>query len=384
MPWKEASPMDQRTQFIADHLRDTLSITELCELYGISRKTGYKWIDRYLRQGPAGLEERSRRPQRSPNATSEEIVAAILEVGRQEAVGPAAQAASAVGPARPLDGLRYPAPAREGAAAAPAPAPRPPGKTDEPDSRPQRRLECGLQRPVPDRRRSLLLSADRRRWVQPLSARLPGPAVDGGGRGQADLHAAVPGVRTATTDSQRQRRAVRHHHTGPLVEAVGVVDPPRHSASSSSPDGLTGTAGTSECTGPSRRRPRGPAAGSLAAQQRRFNVFREEFNHERPHEALDQETPAAAMKRPRARCRTGCRRWNTRIGSRCGTSAPTAAFGGRAAGSTSPPSVGEYVGLEEIDDGLWNVYFGPLRLGRLSERHMRIEDEYGKLYRRHV
>src|SRR2546426_5112001 len=36
-----------------------------------------------------------------------------------------------------------------------------------------------------------------------------------------------------------------------------------------------------------------PAAGSLAAQQRRFNIFREEFNHERPHEALDQETPAA-------------------------------------------------------------------------------------------
>ena len=37
MPWREASPMDQRTQFIADHLRDVLSITELCELYGISR-----------------------------------------------------------------------------------------------------------------------------------------------------------------------------------------------------------------------------------------------------------------------------------------------------------------------------------------------------------
>src|SRR5438128_12213911 len=36
-----------------------------------------------------------------------------------------------------------------------------------------------------------------------------------------------------------------------------------------------------------------PAAGSLAAQQRKFNIFREEFNQERPHEALDQETPAA-------------------------------------------------------------------------------------------
>jgi len=40
MPWSQMSPMDQKTQFIADHLRHTLSITELCELYGISRKTG--------------------------------------------------------------------------------------------------------------------------------------------------------------------------------------------------------------------------------------------------------------------------------------------------------------------------------------------------------
>src|SRR5216117_500863 len=83
MPWREASPMDQRTQFIADHLRDALSITELCALYGISRKTGYKWIDRYLRQGPAGLEELARRPRRSPNETSEEIVAAILDARRR-------------------------------------------------------------------------------------------------------------------------------------------------------------------------------------------------------------------------------------------------------------------------------------------------------------
>ena len=42
---------------------------------------------------------------------------------------------------------------------------------------------------------------------------------------------------------------------------------------------------------------------------------------------------------------------------------------------------GEYVGLEEIDDGLWNVYFGPLKLGRLHERHMKIGDAYGRLTR---
>ena len=45
---------------------------------------------------------------------------------------------------------------------------------------------------------------------------------------------------------------------------------------------------------------------------------------------------------------------------------------------------GEYVGLEEIDDGVWNVYFGPLKLGRLLEKHMRIEDEYGRLKRHKV
>lgn len=39
MPWSEMSSMNQRTQFIADYLRETLSVTELCQLYGISRKT---------------------------------------------------------------------------------------------------------------------------------------------------------------------------------------------------------------------------------------------------------------------------------------------------------------------------------------------------------
>jgi len=43
---------------------------------------------------------------------------------------------------------------------------------------------------------------------------------------------------------------------------------------------------------------------------------------------------------------------------------------------------GEYVGLEEIDDGVWSVYFGPLKIGRLHERHMRIEDANGQLLRR--
>jgi hypothetical protein len=50
-------------------------------------------------------------------------------------------------------------------------------------------------------------------------------------------------------------------------------------------------------------------------------------------------------------------------------------------GNVSPVCVGEYVGLEEIDDGVWKVFFGPLKLGRLLERHRRIEDADGRLTR---
>ena len=82
MPWSQTMPMDQRVQFIAAYLRDTLSMTELCNLYQVGRKTGYKWVQRYLRRGPIGLEELSRKPRVSPNQTPDALVAAILEARR--------------------------------------------------------------------------------------------------------------------------------------------------------------------------------------------------------------------------------------------------------------------------------------------------------------
>jgi hypothetical protein len=51
MPWSHTSPMDQKTQFIADYLRDRLSMTELCELYGGSRKPAYNGIGTILHSG---------------------------------------------------------------------------------------------------------------------------------------------------------------------------------------------------------------------------------------------------------------------------------------------------------------------------------------------
>lgn len=392
MPWRDATPMNQRTQFIADHLRDVLSITELCALYGIARKTGYKWIDRYLRHGPAGLEERSRRPQRAPNATSEEIVAAILDARRHHPRWGGKKLLALLQKRHPQWNL--------------------PGRSTACDilkrhgmvplRRPRRRLGH------PGKPTSQILapndvwSADFKgqfrtgdgRYCYPLTVTdgfsryllgcqaLPSTASDGAKPVFTRLFReyGLPhrirtdnGVPFATTTLARlSTLSAWWIRLGVLPELIE----PGHPEQNGRHERMHRTL-KAETTR--------PAAGSLAAQQRRFNGFREEFNHERPHEALDQETPAACYEpSPRSMpdrlppleypdrfevryvSGNGGIRWNSQWVN------------------VSTVCIGEYVGLEEIDDGLWNVYFGPLRLGRLSERHMRIEDEYGRLYRRHV
>ena len=57
MPWTERTPMDDRLCFIAACLRDEEPMRVLCARFGISRKTGYKWLDRYQADGAAGLTE---------------------------------------------------------------------------------------------------------------------------------------------------------------------------------------------------------------------------------------------------------------------------------------------------------------------------------------
>jgi transposase InsO family protein len=79
MPWKETSAMDQRIQLISDWLSGDYTKTELCQVYGISRPTADKWIERYSERGPQGLKELSRAPHSHPNQTTEELRAMIIE-----------------------------------------------------------------------------------------------------------------------------------------------------------------------------------------------------------------------------------------------------------------------------------------------------------------
>ncbi len=78
MPWKECSKVEQRGEFVSLAKVEGAKVTQLCEKFEISRKTGYKWLRRFGRK--ESLEDRSRRPQRSPKRTVTEMERAVLVV----------------------------------------------------------------------------------------------------------------------------------------------------------------------------------------------------------------------------------------------------------------------------------------------------------------
>src|SRR5687767_9677238 len=84
MPWPGMSPMDLRHKFVHDALSERYAITELCVTYGISRKTGYKWLARFEQGGRAALLDRSRRPHHSPEAVSDVIAEAVVDARRRK------------------------------------------------------------------------------------------------------------------------------------------------------------------------------------------------------------------------------------------------------------------------------------------------------------
>jgi putative transposase len=389
MPWSQTSPMDQRTQFIADHLRQRCSMAELCEQYGISRKTGYKWIERYVERGPEGLPERSRRPRNSPHETPAEVVQALLEQRRRHPSWGGKKLLTVLAQRRPDWTL------------------------------PHRSTVCDILS-----RHGMVPKQRRRRAIghpgQPSSSILaPNDLWCADFKGQFKTGDGLYCYPLTVTDGySRFLLQCQGLNSTRVAEAKPVFTrlfkqyglPLRIRTDNGVPFATNTLARLSslsawwvrlgvmpELIEPGKPQQNGrhermhrtlkaettrPAAATLRAQQRKFNRFRQEFNTERPHEALEMRTPAACYQpssRPmpdrlpplvypdrfevRYVSYNGGIRWN------------------RDWVNVSIVCAGEYVGLEEIDDGVWNVYFGALKLGRLLERHMRIEDAYGRLKR---
>jgi putative transposase len=385
MPWRETSAMDERWRFVQDVHRPGWSIAELCRRYEISRKTGYKWLRAYERGGPAALADGSHRPRTSPRATAPTIVRLILELQRRYTWG-----------ARKVRRLLQ---ARVRAAQVPT-------KTTihrilerygrvRPRRRSPRRMHPGAPA-TPMEQPNAVWTADFKGqfrtgngvYCYPLTVQdgatrfllgcrgLPGPTTEGSWPVFAQLFRRYGLPQRIRTDNGQPFASnalgrlstlsvwwVRLGIRPELIEPAHPEQNGRHERMHKTLKAATAR----------------PPQAHLAAQQRCFDRFRERYNTERPHEALGDATPAscyAPSLRPyrtalpplvypghyerRLVSRNGGVRWHKRWVN------------------VSHLFAELEVGFEEIDDGLWNVFFGPVWLGRFHEAIGRIIDQLGR------
>jgi transposase InsO family protein len=80
MPWREVTRVSLRKEFVLLAMQAGSNRRELCRRFGIAPKTGYKWLLRYAQAGASGLEDRSKRPRRSPARTATEVEQAVVRL----------------------------------------------------------------------------------------------------------------------------------------------------------------------------------------------------------------------------------------------------------------------------------------------------------------
>jgi transposase InsO family protein len=367
--------MEERVRFVLQATRDELPFSELCRLFGISRKTGYKWLARYRGGGLAAMREDSRRPRTSPTRLKAEVVRLILqERQRHKRWGPKklrerlatrhgvqpVPAASTIGRLLTRYGLTR-KPRRRRAV-----------------SQPDRTTRTAATAP------NVVWATDFKGWFRTQDGQRCDPLT-------------ISDLASRYVLACRLVPSQRMEEVWPVFRQVfrrcGLPEVLR--VDNGLPFGSHGVAGLSrlsawwlalgirvefiepghpEQNGGHERMHRTlkaetarPPAATPAAQQARFDRWRREFNHERPHEALGFRCPAeryvpsgrrytthppAPVYPPHfaVRCvkRQGVIKWGNR---RC--------YIGEALR-------GRVVGLVEVGDAEYDVYFGDLLLGRLD------------------
>src|SRR6202040_70555 len=82
MAWRTTNVREQRVEFVVAASRKQNSMSQLCAEFGISRPTGYHWLQRYRTSGIGGVQEKSRRPQHSPGRTATRLEERVVELRR--------------------------------------------------------------------------------------------------------------------------------------------------------------------------------------------------------------------------------------------------------------------------------------------------------------
>jgi transposase InsO family protein len=377
MPWKESKTMDLRVQLIQDY-GEGHSISALAEIYGVSRKTIYKWLERHKAEGVAGLADRSRAPQHCPGKLSDEVIAHILAARQRWSWGPrklrvklaaahpqiAWPAESTIGEALKRAGLTHR---------------RKPRVRTPPYGQPFASVDAANQ----------TWCADFKGWFRTGDGTRCDPLTitDAHSRYLLRCHITpkADGIHVAAIFD-----AAFREHGLPLVIHTDNGVP----FASRAPGGLSRISMRWVKLGivPERSRPASPQDNgrhermhstlkqatlspperNARRQQESFDRFQHEYNHERPHEALDDQTPAScytASSRQMPR-RVPELEYGDDVQLRRISQQGSLKWNGQRT-FVSEIFAYEWIGLRALDERYFEVLYGPVTVGFLDTfRHL--------------
>ena len=376
MPWKETCRMKQRVAMIGDWIKEESSIAELSRIYGVSRVTIYKWLERFKAEGPAGIREQSRAPHRHPNGVAEETVKEIVSARLEH---------PAWGPKKIQKLLQ--------------------------DQYPDRDWPSQSTMTVIFRREGLVRPRRTRRPVEPytqpfLECDRPNKVWSADFKGQFRIKDGRVCYPLTITDNYsrfillcRGLERPNHNMVMPWFEATfrryGLPEAIR--TDNGAPFASTGLGGLSrlsawfiklgirheriekghpEQNGRHERMHRTLKEqiviiprNTLVAQQRAFNEFVEEYNFSRPHEALDMKKPGDLYensKQPYSRRKTTIK-YSPEYYVRSVRPGGEIKWHGKLVYLTTALG-GEKVGLLQLqDENEWEIWYGRLKLGVLDD-----------------
>ena len=380
MPWKETCIMDQRMKFVVSYLEHEWPMAALCREFGISRKTGYKLVSRYIEDGVDGLNDRSRSRHHHPNAIPDALERLIVEARiSHPSWGPKKlrawlirrdssvcwPASSTIGEILTRHGLTVPRRRSRKTRVYDQPFvgcdyPNAVWSADfkgwfvtgdgtrcDPltitDNYSRYLFRCQTLRPTGYSAVQPVFEAAFREYGLPIAIR-----TDNG-----------PPFATTTVGSL-SRLSIWWLKLGIIPERIEPGKPAQNGRHERMHRTL-------------KRDTASPPKQTWRAQQKAFDHFRDEYNRERPHEAINMQTPAdlyGPSDRPYPLILPEMTYPDDMI-LRSVKSQGDISWKARHV-YLSDTLAGEIVGLRQIDDRIWNIYFGSIRLAQLDSYEKRL------------
>lgn len=381
MPWRVVSMRNQKQKFIDLYETRKFTKSELCRHFGISRPTGDAILKRYAEEGYEALDERSRKPRNCPNQTSQVVEDALVEKRNRYRWG-ARKLLVLVQKDMPETSLPSETTVnhilhRHGLIAE--------------RRKPRRRVENRKPKFDPDMPNEIW-SADFKGKFRMGNAEYCNPLTI------ADSYSrylfAIAGLEKADAESCKTifERTFREHglpeylHTdngSPFgntqslrrmtMLAVWLMElgiTPVYSDPAS-----PGQNGRHERMHRDlKREATRPPGNTLRSQQRLFNTFRDTYNNIRPHESLGMKTPAQVhVRSPREYPRT-IREWDYDTNVLMKMVTVNGAIRWKKQGFVMVSSAlgGKYIGMEEVETGLWALWYRQVALGYFDEASGRV------------